>query len=330
MKKNIWMVLFLLFMVAMQKQLFSTICSRIEGEVLDRDTSAPIAGAWVVLFVETESGGLINELGHTQQTDSAGKFIFHNQKKGCFAVVVIKNGYAAYGRFMKVFFSLPKEVQHEIINPNLKFEYAERNPNPDGAPVYGLEDLDHFALKEGQVKHLKIKLDKEAVLQINVAKKTLKETKIVDDKTGISVTYSNSNDDIDYGFRTINGKYRTRYLHAGEMEVEIDVEGYPDKKYHVILEKGKTVTIDLVADFTVGMVIHGVVISKSSRKPFRGVSVFIEGEGSVVTDDNGEYYIGFISKSGNYKIDFSFGSNRILAKHIEIYENEIKEINIEL
>jgi hypothetical protein len=195
---------------------------------------------------------------------------------------------------------------------------------------YELTDFEYLYLKEGQIKHLQIKLDKEAVLQINITKKLLKGITpfSIYSLPGVSVKYSNSDDQNNYGYSALDGKYRTHYLHEGEVDVKIGVEGYPDKSVHIKIDQGQTITIDHIADFTVGTVIHGVVTDKNTKKPISFVQVFIQGVDSINTDENGEYYFSAFEMPGIYNINFSKGVR--IMKEVNVNVNTITELNVEL
>jgi hypothetical protein len=116
-------------------------------------------------------------------------------------------------------------------------------------------------------------------------------------------------------------------------KVEVWALGYPDKTYQVQLEKGKTMIIEHILDYTKGPVIHGVIKNKTTGEIIINVSIFLydsmNNEISTDTNYNGEYWLGgFIP--GDVKISISKvekGIKEIL--HLNIGANEIRELNLE-
>ncbi len=123
--------------------LFSEISCRVEGEILDKDTGLPIEGAKVKLYEVDKYDIFYIFLDWETTTDKKGRFRFElgsffAQGFRKFRIQCHKEGYVEF---------LPK-----IYRSIVKKEYKEA--------LYKA-----FSLKEGEIKHLKIKMEKGGALK---------------------------------------------------------------------------------------------------------------------------------------------------------------------
>jgi hypothetical protein len=140
-----------------EAKLFSLITSRIEGVVVDYDTGAVIIGAEVQLFhvsYKTVSNP-------KTKTFNDGRFIFDDLQQGEYYISVYKEGYELYGPFTREELEEDKSIQFP---PPLSI--IKLITNPIKGRIY---------LKEGEVKHFKISLRKEAIVEVLFSKKRNKE-----------------------------------------------------------------------------------------------------------------------------------------------------------
>jgi len=129
-----------------QGNLYSLISSRIEGIVLDADTGIPIKGAELILY---QFSVKINAKIFDFKTisDGNGKFVFDSEKV---EYLISPNFYYLVQCKHKNFVDLYPDVPEDI------GEYLKDK-------VFNI-----FALKEGEIKFLKIKLDKGGSIEGNV------------------------------------------------------------------------------------------------------------------------------------------------------------------
>ena len=275
-------VLVIFILSLFQLSLYSLITSRVEGTVIDEENNEPILDAKVLLYnVMTESS---SRLIATMYTNSKGYFKVDDILKGEYFLLVYKTGYAAIGHIVDLEKQRSQDP-NELIKPPVK----------DG----------RFYLKEGQIKHFKIEMEKEAVLKVEVTKKVPFGTSTVfqystemyfkhpayDDKIGVNFTEH----------------YQSKYLKEGTIDVTIYSDGYPPQTYEVQLEKGKTKTINHILDFTKGQVVYGVLKYKDNGMPVWGAPVnltkideksfWVEAN----ADKNGKYWVGGL-KPGTYSV----------------------------
>jgi 5-hydroxyisourate hydrolase-like protein (transthyretin family) len=167
-------LLIFLLLCLFRVNLISLITSRIEGTVLDSDTGLPIAGAKVALF---KYGILLEDLCNqisSNRSDMEGYFKFDNIKMGEYSLLIFKEGYAP---------TVPIHVLKEYLSADL-------------GPHFKAGELTPFYLKEGEVKHFKINLKKEAVLNVGIYKKTPTENGILNEDATIIILDKESNSEI--------------------------------------------------------------------------------------------------------------------------------------
>ena len=266
-------VLFFLVMGVFDVTLFSSITSRIEGVVRDFDTGAVIIGAEVRLFRVNSIGGRNPKI----TTYNDGRFRFDDLRQGEYCISVYKEGYELYGPFTR------QELKEE----------DERNVTPYPPGYFKLIKTpvkDRIYLKEGEIKHFKISLRKEAIVEVFFTKKTEKgETPLVPADTsgkgylnrhiyvaGIielteSEDYRSNSDKLIEPSIVDIGKVIFKNL-SGEQEVKVlyGIYFYPQliKETDLNLRSGETTTLHHVLDFTTGTVVHGFIRPENSGKFF--------------------------------------------------------------
>lgn len=342
--------LVLLMLSVFQCNLFPLITSRIEGRVVDEDTLQPIQGAEVYLAHDRTKVNLNIEKGNTvipydwvKITDENGYFKYDNLIESEYLICVEKKGYTSIGPFRK---GLGEKSERPIWR-----DRSIRLVKP------GTKGIIH--LKQGEIKYFEIKLAKDAALEIHYILKTPKGVGPLPalrtpDKTSMrskiplnigAHLYSKDLEPYNIGNSRLEiygippsyeeaGLVRFVNLPAGLTgKVEVWALGYPDKTYQVQLEKGKTMIIEHILDYTKGPVIHGVIKNKTTGEIIGNVSIFLydsmNNEISTDTNYNGEYWLGGFMP-GDVKISISKvekGIKEIL--HLNIGANEIRELNLE-
>jgi hypothetical protein len=307
-----WFFLLFLVLGIFHMNLFSLITSRVEGIVMDKDSAMPIEDAKIVLF---KCGLVIKSVcleSKSIKTDSNGYFKFDDLKQGEFSLLVFKDGYAT---------STPIHILKEYISQEL-------------TPSFKSSEIRTFYLKEGQIKHFRIMLEKEAVLKVQVFKKTYSEYAPLNEDVTIFIVDKENNSEICEMFQ---GTFQSKYLREGYIKVTIYAPGYPEKIYdNIELKKGIPTNIEYVLDFTTGSVIHGYVINKNPlmRMPHTEIIVFKVGDNFSITsstNEYGEFWIGGL-EPGVYDLSI----HRTIFKTVryktqfKIDENEKKEMNIEI
>jgi len=310
--KNKTVLLIFLLLCLFQLNLISLITSRIEGTVLDIDTGLPVVGAKVALF---KYGTVLKDLCDqisSGRSNMEGYFKFDNLKMGEYSLLIFKEGYA----------------------PTAPIHVLKKYLSADLGPHFKAGELTPFYLKEGEVKHFKINLKKEAVLNVTVYKKTPTENGILNEDATIIILDKESNSET---FDIFKGTYRSQYLKEGFYKVSIYISGFPEKIYDNIELKRETSTdIDYTFDFSKGQVIHGLVSDKASkiRLPYTDVIVKKVDENFSVggsTNEFGEFWIGGL-KPGAYflKINRTIFKKVDYKTYFKINENEIKELKVEI
>lgn len=342
--------LVLLMLSVFQSNLSTLITSRIEGRVVDEDTLEPIPGAEVYLAHDRTKVNLNIEKGNTvipydwvKITDENGYFKYDNLIKSEYLICVEKKGYTSIGPFRK---GLGENSERPI--------WRDRSIRLVKPGTKGI-----IYLKEGEIKYFEIKLAKDAALEIHYILKTPKGVGPLPALRTPDKTSMRSKIPLNIGARLYSkdlapyntGKSRLEisgispsYKEAGLVrfenlpagltgKVEVWALGYPDKTYQVQLEKGKTLIIEHILDYTKGPVIYGVIKNKTTGEIIRNVSIFLydslNNEISTDTNYNGEYWLGgFMPGDVNMSVSkVEKGIKDIL--HLNIGANEIRELNLE-
>lgn len=318
-------VLVIFVLSLLQFNLYSLITSRVEGTVIDADTGEIIKNARVVLYGFNQNAALKDAWGKINRvkTNDKGYFRFDDLIKGKYLFCIYREGYAFFG----------PEFEYKT-NDSLGSLMSEL----DGAIF---ENADGFYLKEGQIKHFKIKMEKEAILEIKLLIKTPNGTYPVEkEKSCFVVELIISDSNILYisedQFSYDNGISRLKNLLGGKMirlKIVPTEYGYPEKDFELSLEKAKTTRVEYILDFTIGQVVHGFIRGKETGKPLENFSIDIAKINrkviSAVTDKNGEFWMGGLEPGKNRVFIFS-GLYNIRDKfYITIQPNEKIELNKE-
>jgi hypothetical protein len=333
-----------------QSDSFPLITSRIEGRVVDEDTLEPIPGAEVYLAHDRSKVNLNIVNGNTvipydwvKISDENGYFRYDNLIKSEYMICIEKKGYTTIGTFRK-----------ELDDRSEWWKLQDRSIRMVKPGTKGI-----IYLKEGEIKYFEIKLAKDATLEIQYILKTSKGEDLLPallmpikkldwpsfpwnigarlyskalehydtrtsqlDKYGMGPTYKEA------------GLVRFENLPAGLTgRVEVWALGYPDKTYQVQLEKGKTLIIEHILDYTKGPVIHGVIKDKSTGEIIDNLTIFLydslNNEIHTETNYDGEYWLGGFMP-GNVKLSVLDSTIGIDDKHyLNIGPNEIRELNLE-
>jgi hypothetical protein len=330
-------VLFIFVVVLFEVKLFSLITSRIEGVVSDFDTGAVIIGAEVHLFhvsYKTVSNPKI-------KTFNDGRFRFDDLQQGEYYISVYKEGYELYGPFTREELEEDKSIQFP---PPLSI--IKLITNPIKGRIY---------LKEGEVKHFKISLRKEAIVEVLFFKKTEQGETPIKSILGsgnlrlkvsfcsASIVLPESKND---GFKSEvvispsisePGKVTFNNL-SGEQNVNVHVYAYdyPRSIYEVYLNSGETTTIHHVLDFTSGMVVHGFIRPKNIEEPLYLIyGVILKGSNYRVRgiiENNEEFWIKGMEE-GKCKLRLEFfkksGGRGLKVKEVVVLDLK-KDKRIEL
>jgi len=333
-----------------QSDSFPLITSRIEGRVVDEDTLEPIPGAEVYLAHDQSKVNLNIVNGNTvipydwvKISDENGYFRYDNLIKSEYLICIEKKGYTSIGPFRKGLgenseWTGWRDRSIRLVKPGTK------------GIIY---------LKEGEIKYFEIKLAKDAALEIHYILKTPQgveplpglrspDKKSMWSKFPLNIEaqlYSKDLEPYNTGKSRLEifgippsykeaGLVRFENLPAGLTgEVKVWALGYPNKKYQVQLEKGKTLIIEHILDYTKGPVIHGIIKNKTTGEIIVNVSIYLSDSSNnkirTITNYNGEYWFGgFMPGDVNMsvsKVEMGIKDNL----HLNIGANEIRELNLE-
>lgn len=329
--KKLWCLL-VLAAVLMPVKGFPLVTSRIQGTVKDFNTGEPIGGATLVLFYSSDfSNHFVKH--YKWFTDAKGSFRFSLLKKGFYYLCVYKKGYADFG-------------------PIWEYEIRWKENRKIPSKRYTISTKSHekhkIVLKEGEIKHVEIKLKKEAIIEIRFNRKTMNGIEPLTFEIFPGVTHPEelTNFDADISFVEVEnmrisssaakkdvGIMVFKRLPPGyKVSVYVRADGYPDKFYNITLEEGKMHIIDHLLDFTTGQVVYGIITDENTGKPLIGVDLYISKIGieresiSLQTDSTGKYWLGGFSP-GKYRMYISPPDGDEVFIPLEIKENQKIEIN---
>jgi hypothetical protein len=289
--------------------LFPWISSRVEGTIADEETGQPIPGAYVGLFHCFIQGNNLsyslmapndNASGEYIKTNDKGYFKFDDLHESEYFLAVFKEGYAAVGPFY-------------YKKPDL---FEERTGSAETSQI------ERFHLQEGQIKHFKIQMEKEAILKVNVFRKTfegiepidyfevlLQHSDFLEEFKANIKPGSNENSylkkyksvihrDFEKKYIPTDEGFQTIYFKKGKANLKIYFDGYPPKNFEGIqLEKGKVKLVEFVVDFTNSPVVYGIIKHKDTGEPFDDVYIAIQKQ----DEPNKELYIdSYTNKYGKY------------------------------
>ena len=319
--------LLILFPLIIPSNLFPWISSRVEGTIVDEETGQPIVGAYVGIFHCFIQG---NNLSYSLMppndksgskyisTNDNGYFRFDDLNEAEYFLAVFKEGYAAVGPFY-------------YKKPDL---FEENTGSAETSQI------ERFLLKEGQIKHFKIQMEKEAILKVNVLRKTFEGIEPIDE-FDITVQHSdfleefeanikpgsNNNPYLKKIKRVIPGGFKKKYIPTdegfqtiyfkkGTVSIEISPNGYSHRTFEGIqLVKGKVELVEWIVDFTEAPVVYGVIKNKYTGEPFPVIYLDFEKQDEPnkyfyiksYPDNNGKFWIGGMSP-GKYLFHiYSFG-----------------------
>jgi len=325
--KVLMVLVVMLLCISFAPNLQALISSRIEGVVYDKKTGKPIEGAEVIVCSGDMNTREVYCSPFYEYTDSKGYFEVNvnvNNTGRKFFVLVFKKGYASYGH---------------IIDKEQAIEKGDLNPSAGQFNIMGPTDRSKwFGLKEGEIKHLKIGMEKEAIVDINISYKyppEIKPMKPIPDTEeythDIVVSMSGYEQELKYSAWK---NLEIRGLASGEVSIEIYTYliGYPRVVYKRKLKSGERVVINHVFDLTKGGVIYGklyggyrtnsVIISNVSKD--KNASIYLNG----YPNHFDRYLIGGLPK-GKYEIECeSDYAGRRYKKYIYLKEGEIKRLDI--
>jgi hypothetical protein len=324
--------LLVLAVVLMPLKGFPLVTSRIQGVVKDFNTGEPIGGATLVLFYSSDfSNHFVKH--YKWFTDDKGSFRFSLLKKGFYYLCVYKKGYADFGPI----FEYEIRWKENLMIPSKRYTISTQS-----------HEKHKIVLNEGEIKHVEIKLKKEAIIEIRFNRKTKDGIEPLTFEIFPGVTHPEAlpnfsakiyfEEDEDMYISSSAAKKNVgimvfKSLPPGyKVIVNVYADGYPDKFYNITLEEGKTHIIDHLLDFTTGQVVYGIITDKNTGKPLAGVIISIyniDVEDQTVdydTDFNGKYWLGgFIP--GKYIMNIYPGNRDKVTIRLDIKENQKIEIN---
>ena len=283
-KVKILVLVVFLFCLLTQNDVFAAIESRIQGKIIDSETNNSVLNAVVLLYKNDKFFSLEN----TANTNANGEFIFNNLTQGVYCVGVIKNGYAAQGPFCNVEGEMEPGIYK--VNETKKAKFVN--------------------LGEGKIKHLIIKIEKEAVLEIAVLKKDEKGLLPAKGWINFKVFPEDYFDHVNH-MEVSSHIFLSKYLGAGKVKAVISTEGVQSKVYdNIVLEKGKKTAIEYIIDYTTGSLIYGIIKDVGTGMPIINARIAIYKEDDshfnldTTTDENGKYKMSLLC-CGTYNLFIS-------------------------
>jgi hypothetical protein len=270
------------------------ISSRIEGVIVDRDTNQPIEGARVVLYLD-------NREYKSTKTDKKGYFKFEQRQVIAGQEYYIQCSAKGYIPFLPEYYS--SEVKSEYFNEIFRV----------------------FNLREGQIKHLKISLEKGGILKGTIFKKDasgtssfkdvtlfLKKKKkpdeyFLEDNEQFIVESSHTDENGEFIFFDLEPSDDSI---SDEYVIDLDKSGYvlPIVR-NIKIKKSEETQLDYTVEFANLPVIKGTV-RINGELPMKGTarlySLFPVEEDAIKTfgselDENGNYFFYGI-RPGKYEL----------------------------
>ena len=350
---NFLLVIFI-GLIMLSINLSAMISSRIEGVVYDKDTGKPIEGAKVYVIWGRKMGEYVklNKNYSVIETDKDGKFVYHVIRSDNkiirelfygkeYFIEVFKKGYASRGIFMS-----EREIDYErfifsrwdIFGGMKKTIYLDKEVEKEFGK--GGVKIDYIGVKigEGDVKHLRIGMEKESVIRIKIKQRfpgeEEKYCKYIDTILMYHDKYGEAKR-IMFMEREIDGLYEIRGLRSGRVKIYISVQGYPGKVEEFYLKKGEVREINYVADFTKGQVVKWRMIDKKTGKTYvLNVHIYNaldkqkEWPSQALIDENNICWA-YFPEPGRYRVSYGYmKGNKSYYVHetISIKPNEKKYI----
>jgi hypothetical protein len=257
--------------------------SRIQGIFRDKETGEPLEGVKVTLFNKSEVEGFFKNYETTTGKD--GRFIFDQITDGEYIIRGIKSWYATY-------------------QPEYKIDknYGGRNL------------VEVLFIKEGEIRHLDIKMERGGQLLAKIFKKDENGiSPYTDFSAQIGYRTGDTIDDIFtlYGIR-IGGEFFADGLPASNRYTlsvnAVEFEGYPEFETNFEIKKGETTIIEHNFDFTDNTGVTGVIYL--DNEPVEHATLYLEDTKSHVVADatvyTGNKYTFKNIMPGNYTLRVYF------------------------
>ncbi len=303
-----YMLLFIVLILLSQVNLYSLITSRVEGTVVDEDSGKPVEGAQVTLYICENEHTFLGSPG--QATGTNGRFVFNDLKEGEFYMAVSKKGYAAIGPISR----------YKLLGEIGGLDTSRKIPG----------GVDKFFLKEGHVKHIKITLEKEAILKVIALKKFNNQTSNTSGSFSILIAHPS----FPYLIRSnFSEQFQSKYLKESNVRVKIFTRGFPEKSYEIELEKGKTKTIEHIVDYDSPPIVYGTIKDKYTGEPLWATHIYLTFMGeediwfSITTDKDGKFYLGSV-KPGKYKVNISHPTKHDVSIETSIFVGQDDRIEL--
>lgn len=320
-------ILIFLFLGMFQMSLLSKIDSRVEGMVVDRDTGLPIEGAKITLHTRTPGGGYVRLGQRDTLTDKKGFFKFEiNPKLTVFYFVECsKNGYISFP-------------------PNYYLEYGKNE--------YYAELLQMFQVQEGQIKHLRIGMEKGGTLKGTFYKKDLSGISPFSFASGLLTRESvpgkeRFRDDGYFIIAHVEADAHGKFIIEGiepfdQYSITIFPGVYiPQEIENVVVRKNQIEEIEYTFDMTDQTGIEGTVTISEQPPQLGHIYILnltqesIETFGGATTRINDDGHFSYKGMPpGKYQLTasgFDKDNNKFLKEYIvEISANQTKTINMNL
>jgi hypothetical protein len=320
-------VFVVLFLGIFQFNLFSLLTSRVEGTVVDKDTGAPIEGVTITLHTRTPGGSYVRLGQRDTLTDKRGYFKFKiNPKLTVFYFIECsKRGYVSFP-------------------PIYYLEY--------GKDEYYADLLQMFQVQEGEIKHLRVELEKGGTLKGTFYKKDLSGISPFSHASGLLIRESvpdmeRLRDERSFIIFHIEADENGKFMIEGiepfdQYSIRIFPRVYVSQEIeNIVVRKNQVEEIEYTFDMTDQTGIEGSVkvngqppqlghiyilnLTQESLKTFGGATTRIENDGHFV-------YKGM--PPGKYRLTasgFDKDRNRFSGEYfVEISANQTKVININL
>ena len=308
-------VLVVLFLGVCQFNLFSLITSRVEGTVVDKDTGAPIEGVTITLHTRTPGGSYVRLGQRDTLTDKKGYFKFKiNPKLTVFYFIECsKRGYVSFP-------------------PIYYLEYGKNE--------YYADLLQMFRVQEGEVKHLRVELEKGGTLKGTFYKKDLSGISPFSHASGLLIRESVPDMERlrDEGYFIVahveadeNGKFVIEGIEPfDQYSITIFPFVYISQEIeNIVVRKNQVEEIEYTFDMTDQTGIEGIV-TVNGKSPLSGqISIIGLSEGPARTFGAGTT---FIRDGGKYSYKgLPPGKYRLIIGGTEVNRNSFrKELYIEL
>ncbi len=304
------LVFAILLIGVFQIHLLPTIYGRIEGVVKDKDTGKGIGKVTVILGIRAFKWD-------ETQTDETGKFVFEKTKPHfLYNLLCSKKGYI----------------------PNLPEHIRERLPDSDY----------HFALKEGEIKHFEIILEKGGAITGTIFLKDSTGIKPIEPITLLFKEYEEG----DFAKPVYYDEVVISLVPFGYETKTFEISGIkPSNKYvlriresgfayqyirNIEVQKGETTRVNYTLDLENGTGLKGIVTKKNV--PLKSVSIFFFRKSEIFhysrndTGDDGRYSIRMLTP-GLYRVEFQYMDEHLgvceKKRIVTVEPNKMKTLDIQ-